>query len=38
VPAGGSRLRTSYMASHTDKQLDFVLEKFDKVGRKLELL
>ena len=38
VPPGGSRLRTSYMASHTDEQLDFVLEKFDKVGRKLGLI
>ena len=38
VPAGGARLRTSYMASHTDKQLDFVLEKFDKVGRELGLI
>ena len=38
VPPGGSRLRTSYMASHTDEQLDFVLETFDKVGRKLGLI
>ena len=38
VPPGSSRLRTSYMASHTNEQLDFVLEKFDKVGRKLGLI
>lgn len=38
VPPGSARLRTSYMASHTDKQLDFVLEKFDKVGKRLGLI
>lgn len=27
-------IRTSYTATHTDEQLDFVLEKFRKVGRK----
>ena len=38
VPPGTARLRTSYMASHTDNQLDFVLGKFDKVGRKLGII
>ncbi len=38
VPPGSARLRTSYMASHTDDQLDFVLEKFDKVGKGLGLI
>lgn len=33
VPENASRLRTSYMATHTDAHLDFVLEKFRKVGR-----
>ncbi len=33
VPEGGCRLRTSYMATHTDGQLDFVLETLEKVGR-----
>jgi hypothetical protein len=27
-------LRTSYMATHTDEQLEIVLETFEKVGKK----
>lgn len=38
VPPGSARLRTSYMASHTDAQLDFVLEKFEKVGKALGII
>jgi 8-amino-7-oxononanoate synthase len=38
VPAGMSLLRTSYMATHTDAQLDRVLEIFSTVGKKLELI
>ncbi len=38
VPEGGCRLRTSYMATHTDDQLDFVLEKLEQVGRKYGVL
>jgi 7-keto-8-aminopelargonate synthetase-like enzyme len=38
VPPGSARLRTSYMASHTDAQLDFVLEKFEKVGKELGII
>ena len=38
VPHGGSRLRTSYMATHTDGHLDFVLEKFAKVGKELGII
>jgi len=34
VPEGGCRLRTSYMATHTDEQLDFVLDRIERVGRK----
>ena len=34
VPEGGCRLRTSFMATHTDEQLDFVLETLEKVGKK----
>jgi len=33
VPEGKSLLRTSYMATHTDEQLDRLLEIFEKVGR-----
>ena len=34
VPPKQSILRTSYMATHTDEQLNFVLETFEKVGKK----
>ena len=34
VPKGQSLLRTSYMATHTDEQLDKILEAFRKVGLK----
>jgi 8-amino-7-oxononanoate synthase len=32
VPQGRALLRTSYMATHTEEQLDFALEVFQKVG------
>lgn len=38
VPEGQALLRTSYMATHTDEQLDFVLEAFGKVGRALGVI
>jgi len=38
VPAGRELLRTSYVATHTDAQLDFVLEKIETVGRKLGVI
>ena len=38
VPEGQALLRTSYMATHTDEQLDFVLEAFAKVGRTLDVI
>jgi 7-keto-8-aminopelargonate synthetase-like enzyme len=38
VPEGSSRVRTSYMATHTDQQLDFVLEVFERVGRAFGLI
>ncbi|HKJ30172.1 MAG TPA: aminotransferase class I/II-fold pyridoxal phosphate-dependent enzyme, partial [Balneolales bacterium] len=34
VPKGQSLVRTSYMATHTDEQLDRILEAFYKVGVK----
>jgi 8-amino-7-oxononanoate synthase len=37
VPEGSCRLRTSYIATHTDEQLDFVLEQFEEVGQKMAL-
>ncbi len=38
VPPNYSLLRTSYMATHTDEQMDFVLEKFRKIGRSTGLI
>lgn len=38
VPPTQSLLRTSYMATHTPQQMEFVLEKFAKVGRTLGLI
>ncbi|HRR08512.1 MAG TPA: pyridoxal phosphate-dependent aminotransferase family protein [Rhodothermales bacterium] len=34
VPPGQSLMRTSYMASHTNEDLDFILAAFEKVGKK----
>ncbi len=38
VPPGMQMLRTSYMATHTDEQLDQVLEIFKSVGKQLGLI
>ena len=38
VPPNLSLLRTSYMATHTDEQLDRVLEIFGQVGKSLDLI
>jgi 8-amino-7-oxononanoate synthase len=38
VPPGRGLLRTSYMATHTDEQLDRALEAFVKVGRGVGLI
>jgi 8-amino-7-oxononanoate synthase len=38
VPPNLSLLRTSYMATHTDEQMSFVLEKFERVGKMLDLI
>jgi 8-amino-7-oxononanoate synthase len=38
TPPGRQLLRTSYMATHTDEQLDQVLEIFAKVGQELGLI
>lgn len=34
VPPGQALMRTSYMATHTDDQLDFILDAFRRVGLK----
>ena len=38
VPPGYQLLRTSYMATHTDEQLDKVLTIFERVGKTLNLI
>jgi len=38
VPEGGALIRTSYMATHTDEQLDIVLNAFEKVGKQLGII
>jgi 8-amino-7-oxononanoate synthase len=38
VPPGRELLRTSYMATHTEEQLDHVLWAFEKVGKQLGLI
>ncbi len=38
VPQGQSIMRTSYMASHTDDDLQRILEAFEKVGKRLGVI
>ena len=38
VPPGEELIRISLMATHTDKQVDFALEKLGKVGKELGLI
>lgn len=38
VSPGRALLRTSYMATHTDEELDFVLHAFETVGKRLGLI
>ncbi|MDR0977527.1 MAG: pyridoxal phosphate-dependent aminotransferase family protein [Endomicrobium sp.] len=38
VPEGKSIIRTSYMATHTDDHLNFILDKFKKVGKQLGVI
>ncbi len=38
VPQGDCLIRASLMATHTDKQIDFALEKFEKVGKILNII
>lgn len=38
TPPDRSLIRTSFMATHQDDDLDFVLEKFKKVGKKMGLI
>ena len=38
VPAGDCLMRVSFMATHTFEQIDYALEVFERVGKKLGLL
>ncbi|MCW5908530.1 MAG: pyridoxal phosphate-dependent aminotransferase family protein [Chitinophagales bacterium] len=38
TPPGMQMLRTSYMATHENEHLDFIIDKFNKIGKKLGLL
>jgi 8-amino-7-oxononanoate synthase len=38
VPPGRELLRTSYMATHTDEQLDRILDAFGRAGRQLGII
>jgi 8-amino-7-oxononanoate synthase len=38
VPVGMAMLRTSYMATHEDRHLDLILEKFGTIGKKLGII
>jgi len=38
VPPGRALIRTSYTATHTDEQLDKVLETFHTIGKKFEII
>jgi len=38
VPPGMSLIRTSYMATHTDDEMDYVLDVFEKAGKALGII
>ncbi|MEK6646079.1 MAG: pyridoxal phosphate-dependent aminotransferase family protein [Candidatus Firestonebacteria bacterium] len=38
VPPGYALIRTSYTATHTEEEMDFVLEKFKKIGKQLGII
>jgi 8-amino-7-oxononanoate synthase len=38
VPENACRIRTSYMATHTEDHLDFVLETFARIGKQVGLI
>jgi 8-amino-7-oxononanoate synthase len=38
VPPDRALLRTSYMATHTDKDLDIVIDTFKKIGKRMDII
>lgn len=38
VPQGRQMMRTSYMSTHEDEHLDFIIETFKKIGKELGLI
>jgi len=38
VPQGRQMMRTSYMSTHEDEHLDFIIETFKKVGKEFGLI
>ena len=38
VPENACRIRTSYMATHTESQLDFVLDTFARIGKQVGII
>ena len=38
VPEGRALIRTSYMSTHTDEQLDRVLDSFERIGKSLGII
>jgi 8-amino-7-oxononanoate synthase len=38
VPQGRQMMRTSYMSSHEDEHLDYIINTFKKVGKELGLI
>ncbi|NBC17083.1 MAG: aminotransferase class I/II-fold pyridoxal phosphate-dependent enzyme [Bacteroidetes bacterium] len=38
VPPGQALMRTSYMATHTDEELDYILDAFRRIGRRYGII
>ncbi|MBS3945074.1 MAG: 8-amino-7-oxononanoate synthase, partial [Melioribacter sp.] len=38
VPQGRQMMRTSYMSTHEDEHLDYIIDTFKKIGKELGLI